>query len=112
MGTLASPWSGPGGSFGLALPGSTHAVTVDLDVSAGSATLVYRVDRTGSQVTLTPVDITTAAGQAVLAGALVSGEVVRVYGTPQNGGQIMANALLYYTGTLPSVPSAASTPAG
>jgi hypothetical protein len=111
LGTVASPWSGADGSFGLALPGSANAVAVSLDVSAGSATLVYRVDRTGNLVTLTPVDITTAAGQAVLAGALVSGEVVRVYGVPQNGGQIMANALLYYTGTLPALASAAPAPA-
>jgi hypothetical protein len=97
-GTVASPLTGS--SFTLLLPGAANLVNVDLDLTGGS-TRVYQVDRTGGIVTVTPVDLATAAGQASLAGALGSGATVKVFGIPQADGHIQASVLFCYTGTLP-----------
>jgi hypothetical protein len=99
MGTVATAWSGTG--FGLALPGGGSPVAVNLDFSSSPAPSVYRVDRTGGTVTVTPVDPTTAVGQSELASSFVPGTVVKVYATPGSAGGVNAHALFYYTGTLP-----------
>jgi hypothetical protein len=100
VGTVASPWSAGSASFGLVLPGGADLVPVDLDLAGGSS-LVYQVDRTGGIVTLNPVDLATASGQASLLANLGTGATVKVYGIPQAGGHIKAKVVFYYTGALP-----------
>ncbi len=97
LGQVSSPWasSANGGSFGLSVPGGTNPVTVNLSTVAGSATLVYDVNYANGVLTVTPVDITTAAGQASLATYLVNGTTVRTYGIPQADGSIKAYVLAY-----------------
>jgi len=75
---------------------------VDVSTTAGSATLVYQVDRTNSIVTVSPVDITTAAGLATLTTTLTSGEPLKVYGVPQGDGTLRAYVLTYFTGEMPT----------
>ena len=79
-----------GGSFGLNLPKGANTVPVTLSTVSGSATLIYDVSVSAGIVTITPVDITTTAGQNLLATALVNGTPVRVYGIPQPDGSVKA----------------------
>jgi hypothetical protein len=110
IGTVETPWATGtnGGSFGMVVPNGGNTVTVDLSTVSGSATLVYQIDKTGSVVTVSAVDITTTNGLNALIAALVKGTPVKVYGVPlANGanGAIGAYVLFYYTGTLPSAAS-------
>jgi hypothetical protein len=98
MGTVASAWSA--GSFGLTLPGGANLVVVDLDLAGGSSQ-AYQVDRTGGSVTVTPIDLATAKGQASLGTYLAPGATVKVHGIPQADGHIQATVVFCYTGTLP-----------
>ncbi len=82
--------------------GNPLPVTVDVSTTAQSATLVYQIDRSNGVITITPVDVSTASGQATLAAALVAGTPVKVYGVPQADGTLKAYVLAYFTGTLPS----------
>jgi hypothetical protein len=75
---------------------------VNLDATSGSATLVYQVDRTNNIVTITPVDITTTAGQNTLSDNLVTATPVKVYGVPQANGSIKAYVVFYFTGVKPT----------
>jgi hypothetical protein len=75
---------------------------VNLDATSGSATLVYQVDRTNNIVTITPVDITTTAGQNTLSDNLVTATLVKVYGVPQANGSIKAYVVIYFTGVKPT----------
>jgi hypothetical protein len=97
-GSVASPWvpAAKGGTFGMILPKGPNAVTVSLSSVTGSATLVYDVSTVGRIVTVTPVDITTQAGQASLATAIANGTQVKVDGIPQPDGTIKAYAVTYY----------------
>jgi hypothetical protein len=88
-------------SFTLTLSGGTSTGTVDLSTTAGSATLVYQVDRSSGTVSISPVDISTASGLSTLTNALTAGTPVKVYGTPQSDGTLRAYVLLYFTGTEP-----------
>lgn len=90
----------PNGTITMTVPGGTKAVTVDLSTVAGSGTLVYQVSRTGLIVTITPEDITTAAGQSAVTSTLITGVPVEVYGIPQSNGTIKAYVVLYYTGAV------------
>jgi hypothetical protein len=89
-------------SFTMTLPTGGSAVTVDVNSTSGSATLVYQVDRTNNIVTVSPVDITTAAGLATLTTALIAGEPVKVYGVPQGDGTLRAYVMTYFTGDMPT----------
>jgi hypothetical protein len=97
-GTVAGPWTpgAKGGTFAMALAKGANSVTIALSSVSGSATLVYDVATAGRIVTVTPVDITTAAGQTSLATYLANGTQVKVYGIPQPDGTIKAYALTYY----------------
>ena len=86
------------GIFTMTVPGGTNAVTVDLNTTSGSATLVYQVDFSAAVFTLSPVDISTTAGQSTLTTNLVAGTPVKVYGIPQADGTIKCYVLLYFTG--------------
>ena len=85
------------GSFTLVLNG-TQTVTVDLDTTPGSATLVYQVDWSGGVFTISPVDISMMAGQNTLSTNLVAGTPVKVFGVPQADGSIKCYVLSYFTG--------------
>ena len=101
LGAAATGYSN--GDFTMTVPGGTLAVPIALSTTSGSGTLVYQVDRTGNIVTISPVDITTSAGQTTITTNLVAGTPVKVYGIPQaNDGSIKAYAVLYFTGVAPA----------
>jgi hypothetical protein len=74
-------------------------VTVDLSTTSGSATLVYQIDRQGGMITITPQDISNPATLQTVAGNLVSGVPVKVFGVPEVDGSLKAYMLFYYTHT-------------
>src|SRR5271166_4578150 len=86
------------GSFTVTVAGGTQAVPVNLNTTSGSATLVYQVDWTNGVLSVSPVDITTTAGQNTLASNLVTATPVKVYGIPQANGTIKCYVLTYFTG--------------
>lgn len=95
--------SGSGVStFAFNVPGGTAPATVDVSTAAGSATLVYQVDRTGAVVTISPEDVTTSAGLAALTAGLAVGAPVKLYGVPQADGTFKAYVLAYFTGLMPT----------
>jgi hypothetical protein len=85
-------------SFMVSVPGGTQAVPVNLDATSGSATLVYQVDWSSGVITVSPVDITTSAGQNTLTTNLVMNTPVKVFGIPQANGTIKGYVLFYFTG--------------
>jgi hypothetical protein len=85
-------------SFMVSVPGGSQAVSVNLDATSGSATLVYQVDWSSGVITISPVDITTTAGQNTLTTNLVMNTPVKVFGIPQADGTIKTYVLFYYTG--------------
>ena len=86
------------GSFMISVPGGLNNVPVNLDTTSGSATLVYQVDWSGGVFTISPVDISTTAGQNTLSTNLVMNTTVKVYGIPQADGTIKAYVVSYFTG--------------
>jgi Domain of unknown function (DUF4382) len=86
------------GGITVTVPGGTQAVPVTLSNTSGSATLVYQVDWSSGILTVSPVDITTTAGQNTLSTNLVVGTPVKVYGIPQANGTIQCYVLTYFTG--------------
>lgn len=102
LGVVSSAYSGSSSSFAMTVSGGTQPATVDVSTAMQSATLVYQVDRSNGVITVTPVDVSTASGQATLAAALVAGTPVKVYGVPQPGGTLKAYVLAFFTGTLPA----------
>ncbi len=99
--TVASGVSG--NAFAINAVGGANSVTVNFGTTAGAATLVYQVDRTGDVVTLTPQDITTAAGLTALTNGLTSGSKVSVSAVPQSDGTLKAYVITYFTGTANSL---------
>ena len=100
FGVAATAYSN--GSFAMTVPGGTNAVTVVLNTNPGSAPLIYQVDRTNGIITISPVDISTTAGQNTLLTNLVAGTPAKVFGVPQTAGSLNGYVLVYFTGTLPS----------
>jgi hypothetical protein len=100
LGTAATGYSN--GSFTMMVPNGTLAVPVNLSTTSGSATLVYQIDRTNNVVTISPVDITTSAGQTTITNNLVPNTPVKVFGVPQADGSVKAYVVFYYTGTKPA----------
>jgi hypothetical protein len=94
----------PSGSFTMSLPGGTLDPVVTLSTTIGSGTLVYQVDRSGpvasSAIHITPVDITTSAGQATVTANLLASTLVKVFGVPQADGSIKAYVVTYFTGPI------------
>jgi len=103
--SFATSLDGTIGSFTYTVPlpcpaPGAQPVTVNLNATSGSATLVYQVDRSGGIDTINPVDISTGTGQTALSAALVPNKTrVKVFGVPESGGAIQAYVLFYYTGT-------------
>ena len=89
-------------AFTMTVAGGATAATVAVNTAAGSATLVYQVDLTNEVLTVSPVDITTAAGLAAFTTGLAVGAPVKVYGVPQADGTLRAYVLTYYTGQIPA----------
>jgi len=97
-----------GSSFTMSLVGNTggNAVTVDFDATAGSATLVYEVNRSNGAVTVTPLDLSDPPQFNSFTNNLTAGTLVKVWGVPQPAGTAASGALkayviIYYAGTLP-----------
>jgi Domain of unknown function (DUF4382) len=89
-------------AFTMTVAGGATAATVDVNTTAGSATLVYQVDRTNGILTISPIDITTAAGLSTFTTGLAIGAPVKVYGVPQADATLRAYVLAYYTGQIPA----------
>ena len=104
LAAVATGWlqNGTGDSFTIAVTGGTNQVTVDASAVPGSATLVYQVDRTNGIITISPVDLTTSAGQSTMQTNLNLGTPVKVFGVPQINGSIKAYVFFYFTGTMPT----------
>ncbi len=102
IGLAATAYSNTTNSFMVSVLGGTNNITVDLDTTSGSASLVYQVDFTGGVITISPVDISTTAGQNTLSTNLVANTPVKVYGVPQVDGSIKDYVLFYFTGVAPS----------
>ena len=95
--------NGSGSStFTMTVPNGTRAATIDVATGSGSATLFYQIDRTRGVITVSAVDVTTAAGLTTLSTGLANGTPVKVFGVPQADGTLKAYVLTYYTGTLPT----------
>jgi hypothetical protein len=99
---VASPFNASSDSFTLAVLGGTLAPTVDISTTAGSATLVYQVDRTGDVVTVSRIDVTTPDGITALTDGLVAGAPVKVYGVPTVSAAMRAYVVVYFTGDSPA----------
>ena len=104
LANVATGWTqnGTSDSFTITVPGGTNQVTVDASAVQGSATLVYQVDRTNGIITISPVDLTTPAGQNTVQSNLNLGTPVKVFGVPQINGSIKAYVFFYFTGTAPA----------
>jgi hypothetical protein len=109
LGLITTAFSTTSDSFAFTVPlpiaaptgtAAAQAVTVDLSVTSGSATLVYQVDRQGNKITITPQDISNGTTLTTVAGNLTVGVPVKVFGVPQADGSIKAYALFYYTNTV------------
>jgi hypothetical protein len=105
IGLAATGYSNMNTNFTMSVPGGTNVITVDLNTTSGSATLVYQVDFTNNIFTISPVDISTSAGQQTLSTNLVANTPVKVYGIPQADGTIKDYVLFYFTGVAPSPAS-------
>ncbi len=88
-------------TFTMTVAGGTMPATVNVSPTAGSATLVYQIDRSNGIVSISPVDITTSAGLQTLTNALSAGTPVKVYGIPQADGTLKGYVINYFTGTIP-----------
>lgn len=98
LGAVLAGYSNTTGTFTITVPGGANAVPVTLNTTSGSGTLVYQIDRTNNIVTVSVVDITTAAGQTTVTNNLVAGTPVKAFGVPQPNGSIKAYVVFYYTG--------------
>jgi hypothetical protein len=107
LGTVSTAFAS--NSFAITVAGGTVPVSVDVSTTMGSATLVYQIDRTNGLITVSPIDITTAAGVAAITAGLSDGAPVKVFGVPQAAvapattGTLRAYLIVYYTGTMPSM---------
>jgi hypothetical protein len=85
-------------AFTMTVMGGANAATIAVTSTAGSATLVYQVDRTRGIVTISPIDITASSGMSSLTSALADSAPVKVFGVPQADGTLKAYVLTYFTG--------------
>lgn len=99
LGTVAAAYAN--NAFQLNVAGGAQSVAVAVSTSPGSATLVYQVDRTNGVVTVSPQDITTAAGLAAMTHGLMVGAKVKVDAVPQTDGSLRTQVLTYFTGDQP-----------
>jgi hypothetical protein len=105
VGTVATAPVAPTSSeetFTITAANGANAVTVAASTVSGSGALVYQVDMTGGIVTVSPVDITTSAGQTSFNTGMAVGAKVKVSGVPQADGSVKAYVITYFTGTAPA----------
>jgi len=108
VGTVAAGFSNgsPNATFTMSIAcpdgSKSTAVTVDLNTTSGSAPLIYQIDFSGGIFTISPVDVSTTAGQTTLTNNLVANTPVKVYGIPQADGTIKDYVLFYFTGVAPN----------
>jgi hypothetical protein len=89
-------------AFTMTVAGGTTPATVDVSTVAGSATLVYQIDRSNGVVTISSVDVTTSGGLQTLTNGLSAGTPVKVYGIPQPDGTLKSYVIDYFTGMSPA----------
>jgi len=99
MATVTTAYSATANNFVVTANGGTNPVTVDVATTGGSATLVYQLSRNSDKVQLTQLDVSTSAGQAALASALVSGTKVKISAVPQSDGTLKAYGMAFFTGS-------------
>lgn len=108
VGAITTAFSSASSSFAFTVPlpptppantPPALPVPVDLNVTSGSATLVYQIDRQGGVITITPQDISNPSTLATVGQNLSVGVLVKVFGIPQADGSIKAYVLFYYTHT-------------
>lgn len=84
------------GSFTMVAPPAPVTtqtpVTVDVSTTAGSATLLYVVNRTAAGI------VTISPGST---SGLTAGTLVKIAGVPESNGHLKAYTILYYTGAVP-----------
>ena len=100
LGTVAAGYAS--NAFTMNVVGGATPAIVGISTTAGSATLVYQVDRTGNVITVTAIDVTTTSGVASLTAGLAVGAKVKIYGVPQADGTLKAYVVTYFTGTAPT----------
>ncbi|HYL00493.1 MAG TPA: DUF4382 domain-containing protein [Steroidobacteraceae bacterium] len=93
-----------GGSFTLSVAGGATPAAVDVDTTAGSATLVYQVDRSNGVVSVSPIDVSTPQGLTTLTNSLTAGTPLKVWGIPQPAptSALKAYVIFYFTGIAPA----------
>jgi hypothetical protein len=91
-------------SFTMSVTGGTMPATVDVDTTAGSATLVYQVDRSNGVVTVSPVDVSTQQGLMTFTNSLTAGTPLKVWSIPQPAptSALKAYVIVYFTGIAPA----------
>jgi hypothetical protein len=94
--------AGSGLSFTATAANGTVPVTVAVSNTGGQATLVYQVDFSNGVVTVSPVDITTAAGLMSFTDGLAVGTKVKISGIAQSDGTLKAYIVTYFTNTTPA----------
>lgn len=94
--------AGSGLSFTATAANGTVPVTVQLSDTSGQATLVYQVDYSNGVATISPVDITTAAGLTTVTDGLAVETKVKISGIAQSDGTLKAYVVTYFTNTTPA----------
>lgn len=91
-------------SFTMAVTGGSTPGTVDVDTTAGSATLVYQVDRSNGVVSVSPIDLSTQQGLTTFTSNLTAGTPLKVWGIPQPAptSALKAYVIIYFTGIAPA----------
>jgi hypothetical protein len=92
------------GSFTLSVAGGATPAAVDVDTTAGSATLVYQVDRSNGVVSVSPIDVSTPQGLTTFTSNLTAGTPLKVWGIPQPAptSALKAYVIFYFTGIAPA----------
>ena len=91
-------------SFTMSVSGGATPATVDVDTTAGSATLVYQVDRSNGVVSISPVDVSTPQGLTTFTNNLTAGTPLKVWSIPQPApaSALKAYVIIYFTGIAPA----------
>ncbi len=91
-------------SFTMSVIGGATPATVDVDTTAGSATLVYQVDRSNGVVSVSPIDVSTQQGLMTFTNNLTAGTPLKVWGIPQPAptSALKAYVIIYFTGVAPA----------
>jgi uncharacterized protein DUF4382 len=91
-------------SFTMTVTGGATPATVDVDTTAGSATLVYQVDRSTGVVSVSPVDVSTPQGLMTFTNNLTAGTPLKVWSIPQPAptSALKAYVIIYFTGIAPA----------